>query len=309
MNLPKKALFILFALFTVFPFVSSALGLILGLAFALLFSNPFPKETKSWTPRLLQLSVVGLGAQMDLFVIARVGMEGVGYTVVGITLTLFLGFLLNQIIRAEKETALLIGVGTAICGGSAIAAVAPTIKAKSESISVSLACVFLLNSLALLIFPWVGRALHLSQAQFGLWSALAIHDTSSVVGASSEFGQEALEIATTVKLARALWIVPLTLLIGQLVGGKGGGKKPWFILGFLVMAAFFSFFPQFRGIGEDIAFVARRSLVLTLFLIGSALSKEAIRRVGVKPLVLGVLLWVIVSVATLGWIIPQKTEF
>lgn len=290
---------------TLLPFISSAEGLILGIAFALVLGNPLAKETKSWTPRLLQLSVIGLGAQMDLMVVARVGIEGFGYTIVSITASLLLGILIGKWLKAEKETALLISVGTAICGGSAIAAVAPTIKAKSESVSVSLACVFLLNSVALLVFPPIGRMLHLSAHQFGLWSALAIHDTSSVVGAASEFGAEALQIATTVKLARALWIVPLTLVIGQFYGGKAGGKKPWFILGFLGVAALVTYVPALAPIGAKVAFLARRSLVLTLFLIGSSLSKSAIKSVGVKPLLQGVVLWIIVLLGTLGWICQQ----
>lgn len=239
---------------------------------------------------------------MDLFQVAQVGMEGVGYTLVSIGATLLLGAGLAAWLKTERETSLLVTVGTAICGGSAIAAVAPAIRARPESVSLALACVFLLNSIALLLFPPLGHMLHLSQSQFGLWSALAIHDTSSVVGASSEFGKEALQIATTIKLARALWIIPLTFILGQLYGKKAGAKKPWFILGFLAMAALVTFFPVLQPVGETVAFVARRFLVLTLFLIGSSLSREAIRNVGWKPLVLGVVLWIAVLTSTLGWI-------
>lgn len=301
----KEFSFYFLMILVLFPVISSPLGLLLGLGFALFIGNPIPEKTKKWTPRLLQISVVGLGADMNLYTVAKAGVDGFGYTVVGISLTLVLGMLLARALKTEKETSILISVGTAICGGSAIAAVAPTIRAKSENVSVALACVFLLNSLALLLFPFIGHFLNLSQTQFGLWSALAIHDTSSVVGASSEFGKEALQIATTVKLARALWIVPLTLIVGRIVGQKAQGKKPWFILGFLFLAFLGTSFPERHAIFAEVAFLSRRTLVLTLFLIGSALSKTAIKNVGIKPFLLAIGLWMIVSVATLGWLLSQ----
>lgn len=301
-NKTAEILFILLALICLHPVVSSAAGLLMGVGFALLLENPFPKESRIWSSRLLQISVIGLGGVMDFRVVARVGLEGFGYTAVGISLTLVLGYLLGRALRVSRDATTLIGSGTAICGGSAIAAVAPVIHASAEDISVSLIIVFLLNALALLIFPAVGHHYHLTQHQFGLWAALAIHDTSSVVGASMQYGAQALEIATTIKLARALWIVPVAAAFA-FFSAKGTSlkkiKKPWFILGFLALAALVTWVPATKPAGEMIAFAARRLLVVTLFLIGSSLSRRALRTVGAKPFVLGVLLWVSVASVTL----------
>jgi uncharacterized integral membrane protein (TIGR00698 family) len=197
------------------PGVPSAAALLAGVGISLAWGNPHLVRTKAATPRLLTLSVVGLGAGMDLGIVARVGLHGLGYTAVGILFTMLLGLSLGHILKTEDEASVLISAGTAICGGSAIAALAPTIRARAESVSVALGTVFLLNALALLIFPAIGHALGLTQAQFGLWAALAIHDTSSVVGATLQYGAEAAQIGTTLKLARTLWIVPLTLLVGM----------------------------------------------------------------------------------------------
>ena len=210
--------------------------------------------------------------------------------------------------KTEPNTSLLITVGTAICGGSAIAAVAPVIRAKSEEVSVSLGIVFLLNALALFIFPAIGHHFHLSESQFGLWSALAIHDTSSVVGANLQYGPHALEVGTTVKLARALWIVPVTLIIGFLTrtqnqtgeGVAGKPKRPWFILGFVLISALVTWVPSLQAAGHQVEMIARRLLVLTLFIIGSNLSRKSLKAVGLKPLFQGLLLWMIVGATTLG---------
>lgn len=299
MKLPKT-LFLILCVLVLFPFYSAGLALVTGVVLSLLFGNPYLEITKKWTSHLLQVSVVGLGAAMDLLVVARVGMEGIGYTVIGISLTLVIGIALGRTMKARPDASLLITVGTAICGGSAIAAVAPAIRAKSEDVSVSLATVFLLNALALFLFPWIGHKFDLTQTQFGLWSALAIHDTSSVVGSAMQFGTESLQVATTVKLARALWIVPLTLGIGYFYrGSSANGKKPWFILGFVLAAALVTWMPELRPIGENIAWVSKRLLVLTLFLIGTGISKAALKTVGIRPLVLGSILWCLVSAATL----------
>lgn len=300
-------------LICLWPAVSSAAALVLGIVLALALGNPYLQQTKNLTPRLLALSVVGLGAGMDLNVVARVGLEGFVSTVVGITLTLALGMVLGKLLRTERNISLLITVGTAICGGSAIAAVAPTIGAKNHETSVALGTVFLLNALALVIFPFMGHMLDLSQTQFGLWSALAIHDTSSVVGATLQYGQEALSIGTTVKLARALWIVPVTLAIGFVIqkqrihgeesGNKVKPKRPWFILGFLLMAAVMTWLPDLRPAGHVVELIAKRGLVLTLFLIGSNLVWPTLRSVGLRPLVQGALLWLAVGSLTLGGIL------
>lgn len=309
----SKILFYLAGVLCLLPFVSSAMALALGVILAVTLGNPFVEQTRKYTHHLLSWSVVGLGAGMNLMVVARVGLQGIGYTVIGISLTLLAGYLLSWILRIERNTGVLISVGTAICGGSAIAAVSPVIRAKPAEVSVSLGTVFLLNACALVLFPFIGHILNLSQSQFGLWSALAIHDTSSVVGATLQYGAEALQIGTTVKLARALWIVPLALAIGYVFNrrdnkaAKEKTKKPWFILGFLVMAAVMTWIPEFRLAGDLIEKVAKRTLVLTLFLIGANLTRETLRTVGIRPLLQGLLLWVIAASATLaavyaGWI-------
>lgn len=297
----KRVVFVALAAACVWPAVPTWVALLAGLAFGLSVGNPFGAHLKVAQTWLLQASVVGLGASMNLLVVAKVGLEGVGQTLVAIVSTLLVAVGLSKLLRTEQVTSLLIGVGTAICGGSAIAAVAPAIGAKPHQTSVSLAVVFLLNAVALVVFPPVGRALALEPTTFGLWSALAIHDTSSVVGAAMQFGDEALQVATTVKLTRALWIVPLALVLAKLVKaeGGGGGKKPWFILGFLGVAALVTFVPGLTAPGEVVAQVARRVLVLTLFLVGAGVSREALRQVGVRPLLLGVTLRALVSVVTL----------
>lgn len=279
--------------------LTSATALVCGVILALWLGNPYP--TKDYTHRLLTLSVVGLGAGMNLEIIARVGLEGFGYTLASIAAVFLLGFLLQKIFKVDRDTGLLLTVGTAICGGSAIAAVTPVIKAKPHSVSVALGIVFILNALALLLFPWIGHLLNLDSHSFGLWSALAIHDTSSVVGATVAFSKEAAEVGTTVKLARALWIVPVTLCIalvrGQ--GGKAKAKKPWFILGFLTAAAIVTWVPELKPAGAWVELVARRTLVLTLFFIGLGLSKETLQKVGYQPFLMGVTLWITVAVGTL----------
>lgn len=252
---------------------------------------------------------------MDLLVVGRVGVHGILYTVVGISLTLLFGYLLGKALKCPPGVSTLISVGTAICGGSAIAAVAPVIRAKHHDITVALATVFLLNASALILFPWIGHGLGLSERAFGLWSALAIHDTSSVVGATLQYGRDALEVGTTVKLARALWIAPLTLILAWAEHRKAGSgdepaakvKMPWFIGGFLLVAGVVTFFPAARPLGHMVEWVARRGLVLTLFLIGSNLSRQSLRTVGIVPLVQGVVLWALVATGSLlgvwsGWV-------
>ena len=302
----SRILFPLIAALTLAPFFSAGMALVTGIFVSLVIGNPFSEQTRRLTPLLLQFSVVGLGAAMDLAVVGHVGFHGIGYTVAGIAVTLVLGRWLGAALGAEKDVSLLVTVGTAICGGSAIAAIAPTIRAKNADVSVALATVFLLNAVALLIFPWTGHYFGLSETQFGLWSALAIHDTSSVVGASMQYGAHALEIATTTKLARALWIVPLTLVIGfayvrkNPTAGAAKAKRPWFILGFLAAAALVTWIPVLRPSGMIVAAIARRSLVLTLFLIGSGLTRATIKSVGMRPFLQGLLLWIMVGSATLG---------
>jgi uncharacterized integral membrane protein (TIGR00698 family) len=291
------------------PFTPAAAALVGGTLLALSVGNPWQTSTRAWTQRLLPLAVVGLGADMNLRVVAKSGLHGLGYTAISLALVLALGWWLARWLKVERDAGLLISVGTAICGGSAIAAVAPVLRAREHAISVALATVFLLNAVALVIFPPIGHAAGLGQEAFGLWSALAIHDTSSVVGAGLAYGPRALEVATTFKLARALWIVPLTMGIGWLVARRGEAvadadappvKKPWFIAGFLAMAALVTFVPALHAPGHLIAVAARRILVLTLFLIGAGLSRESLRSVGLRPFLQGLLLWLIVGSLGLG---------
>lgn len=283
-------------------------ALLAGVAVTLGLGNPWAAQTRQLTPQFLALSVVGLGAAMNLRAVALLGLEGFGYTFVGIGLTLCLGVVLGRLLRVGQATGTLVSVGTAICGGSAIAAAAPVIGADDEETSAALAIVFLLNATALLVFPAIGQHLGLGQHAFGLWAALAIHDTSSVVGAAAMYGPEALVVATTTKLVRALWIVPVTLGLGLLVArrpgtapaGKPKARRPWFILGFLAAAALVTFLPALRPAGRLLASSAQRLLVLTLFLLGLGLSRATVARVGVRPFLLGVALWGVVASATLG---------
>ncbi len=311
----KKVLFAIAAALCLIPQMPSAGALVLGVLIAITIGNPWIPLTKKYTSQLLQISVMGLGAGMNLNVVAKVGMQGIGYTVIGILTTCTFGFFLGKWLKVDKATSVLITVGTAICGGSAIAAVAPVIRAKSSDVSIALGTVFLLNAVALLIFPVIGHYFGLTETQFGLWGALAIHDTSSVVGATMQYGPHALEVGTTVKLARALWIVPVTFAISQVWSrnqtddevSKEKPKRPWFILGFLIAAAIVTWLPSLRPFGHEVEFVAKRLLVLTLFLIGSNLNMATLKKVGFKPFVQGVALWIAAAAGTLsaimtGWV-------
>lgn len=291
----------------VWPVTPAAAALVGGTVLALTVGNPLPARTRVWTQRLLPLAVVGLGADMNLRAVARAGLHGLGYTALSLVVVMALGLWLARALKVTRIAGLLISVGTAICGGSAIAAVAPVLRAEDHDISVALATVFLLNAAALVVFPPLGHAAGLGQEGFGLWAALAIHDTSSVVGAGLAYGPRALEVATTVKLARALWIVPLTVGIGWALARRHPGgpdappvKKPWFIAGFLAMAALATFVPALQPPGHLLAAGARRVLVLTLFLIGCGLSRDTLRRVGLRPFLQGLLLWLMVASLGLG---------
>lgn len=287
------------------------LALILGIVLALTVKNPWPAQTKKLQTWLLQGSVVALGAGMNLDVLLKVGASGLGYTVLGITVTFALTWALMRVLGTERVTSLLIGTGTAICGGSAIAAAGPAMGAKNHEMSVALGVVFLLNGVALLIFPPIGHAFGMSEAQFGLWSALAIHDTSSVVGASMQYGAEALALATTVKLARALWIIPVTAVLARVVPHDRGSAKrsyPWFIVAFVAMAALVTFIPALTDPGKQLAAFAKWTLVASLFFVGLGVSREALKQVGIKPLLLGVMLWVLVSAGTLAAILTSSAS-
>ena len=294
----RTLIFVLALLFCVTPWCSPPIALALGLAIALTIGHPF--RTAKVTKLLLQASVVGLGFGMNLQKVVQAGRTGVLFTLATIAGTLLLGWLLGRAMGVSRGAAHLISSGTAICGGSAIAAVGPVIQATDEEMSVSLGTVFILNSIALFAFPAIGTALHLSQTQFGVWAAIAIHDTSSVVGAAAAYGAEALQIATTVKLARALWIVPLTIGTAFAVHRRSTRvAMPWFILFFVVAAMIRTYVPEPASLWDLLVRAARIGLTITLFLIGASLSRRSLAAVGVRPLILGVVLWIVISAAGL----------
>jgi uncharacterized integral membrane protein (TIGR00698 family) len=287
--------------------LSPPLALVAGLAYGFTFEHPYHLDARRLSRLLLQVSVVGLGFGMNLQQVLRVGLSGVIYTAVGITFAMLLGWGLGKLLAVEGRVSFLISAGTAICGGSAIAAVAPVARATDEEIAVSLGTVFALNSVALLTFPAIGAALHLTQTQFGLWSALAIHDTSSVVGAAAKYGAIALAVGTTVKLARALWIVPMSVGTALVEKRKTKIQWPWFILFFCVASVANTYVPVFQTAYPVLRHLGILGLTVTLFLIGTGISKRTLREVGARPLLQGVLLWVVVATGSLaliraGWI-------
>jgi len=288
-------------------YVSPPVALAIGLAFGLIFAHPYPKQSATVSKFLLQASVVGLGFGMNLHDVIRAGRSGFVYTLFGIGFAMAAGVWLGRVLLVAKEPAYLISTGTAICGGSAIAAVGPITGATDEEMAVSLGTVFVLNSVALLTFPAIGTALRLSQTQFGLWAALAIHDTSSVVGAAAKYGATALEVGTTVKLARALWIVPLALGTALVKHAKAKVQWPWFIALFSVAAVCNTYLPVGHRVYGAVPRVARLGLTATLYLIGTGLSLATLKQVGHRPLIQGVILWLLISIVSLaliyaGWI-------
>ena len=303
----SRMVFVLGLLLAASGFLSPPAALAVGLAFGLIFRHPFEKESARFARFLLQISVVGLGFGMNLDEVIRAGRRGFFYTLLSIGFALILGMALGTLLGVERTSAYLISTGTAICGGSAIAALGPISGATDEQMAVSLGAVFVLNALALLIFPVVGTALRLTQTQFGLWAALAIHDTSSVVGAAAKYGVEALQVATTVKLARALWIVPLSIATAAIKGAKAKIQWPWFIGFFCLAALCKTYLPAGAARYAIFSKLARMGLTVTLYLIGSGISIATLKQVGHRPLLQGVVLWLLVCVASLwlirmGWI-------
>lgn len=286
--------------------VTPPVALFLGLAFALLCGQAYPKFNKKVSKKLLQYSVVGLGFGMNLHASLASGKEGMLFTIISVIGTMIIGmFIGTKLLKVNRDTSYLISSGTAICGGSAIAAVGPVIKAKDSDMSVALATIFVLNAIALFIFPVFGSWLGLTQQEFGTWAAIAIHDTSSVVGAGAAYGEEALQVATTIKLTRALWIIPLALATSVIF--KNGGKKisiPWFILWFIVAILVNTYLlDAVPEVGKAISGLARKGLIITMFFIGASLSTDVLKAVGVKPLVQGVLLWLVISIGSLAYIL------
>lgn len=306
MNINKniqKLIFFLFAIFSLMPIVDAPAALILGVVLAIVIGNPYPKESGKIAKLLLKLAIVGLGFGMNLNSAIEAGKDGLLFTISTIVFVLVFGWFLGKLLKVDSKTSYLVSSGTAICGGSAIAAVAGTIDANEKQISVALGTVFILNSVALLIFPAIGHWLDLSQQQFGIWSAIAIHDTSSVVGAAHKYGEEALELATVIKLGRALWIIPLALFTVYIQ--KGSAKKvkmPYFIGFFILAMLIYTFTPKNDFINQSFAqivFLSKRALVLTLFFIGAGLSLDTIKSVGPKTFLQGVILWIAISVIVL----------
>jgi uncharacterized integral membrane protein (TIGR00698 family) len=311
----SKTLFFFLLLLCGSTLISPGIALLIGSAFALTQTHPFAAESRRTAKLLLQVSVVAIGFGMDARVVLRAGRSGVLYTAIGITFALSLGLLLGRSLRVRRNTSMLIAAGTAICGGSAIAALAPVLGADAEETGISMATVFLLNAVALWLFPAIGHAVHLSQTQFGLWAALAIHDTSSVVGATEHYGPAALAVGTAVKLARALWIVPVSLAAGLLLRrdksqpGNGRITIPWFIFFFCAAAALNTLLPAWHTAFRPLVDLGHAGLSATLFLIGTELSRNALSRLGTRPLLQAVTLWIAVGSVSLFAILRGLIAF
>jgi uncharacterized integral membrane protein (TIGR00698 family) len=286
--------------------VTPPVVLFIGLVFALLCGQAYPTFNKKVSKKLLQYSVIGLGFGMNLQTSLASGKEGMLFTIISVIGTMLIGMFIGcKVLKLNRNTSYLISSGTAICGGSAIAAVGPIIKAKDTDMSMALATVFILNAIGLFLFPILGHWLGLSQQEFGTWAAIAIHDTSSVVGAGAAYGEEALQVATTIKLTRALWIIPLALVTSVIF--RSDGKKisiPWFILFFIVAMLINTYLlADYPEVGKFIAGIARKGLIITMFFIGASLSVDVIKSVGIRPLLQGILLWIIISAASLAYIL------
>ena len=282
--------------------ISPPIALLAGLIYGLSFAHPYHIDAKKLSAFLLQASVVALGFGMNLHEVVKAGRSGFLYTAMSISFALLMGLAIGRLFKVEYKPSFLISAGTAICGGSAIAAVGPVLNAGEEEMAVSLGTVFMLNSIALFLFPAIGYALHLTQAQFGLWSALAIHDTSSVVGATAKYGPQALMIGTTIKLARALWIVPVAFGVALMRKEKTQIKWPWFILLFCLAAIAGTYLPVFAPIYPQLSSLGKIGLTVTLYLIGTGISLSTLKQVGVRPLLQGILLWAIVASLSLALI-------
>ncbi len=300
----KNIIYIILSITCLLPWITPPVALFMGLIFAIVCGRAFSDFNKKASKYLLQISVVGLGFSMNLHEALKSGKEGLIFTIISVVSVMLLGYWFGKKYRVNKNISYLISSGTAICGGSAIAAIGPIVKAKESEMSVSLGTIFILNAIALFLFPPLGKLLHLTQQQFGLWAAIAIHDTSSVVGAGATYGTEALHIATTVKLTRTLWIIPLAFATSLIFKNKSDKVYiPWFIFFFVLAMILNSFLPFPESFSNGIVFIARKGLTLTLFMIGSGLSLQVLKQVGLKPVFLGVTLWFFISILSLSVII------
>jgi uncharacterized integral membrane protein (TIGR00698 family) len=304
-QLVNKNLFFLGLILAASGLISPTIALLGGLVYGLTLLHPYQTQSKRLTKILLQASVVALGFGMNLHEVLKAGRSGFLYTALSITTVMLLGLALGYFIHVNKKPSFLISAGTAICGGSAIAAVGPIAEASEEEMAVSLGAVFILNSVALFLFPLIGFALHMSQTQFGVWSALAIHDTSSVVGATAKYGPTALAVGTTIKLARTLWIVPLSVVTAAALKSKARIQWPWFIVLFCLAALLNSLIPTWQPGFSVLNHLGKIGLTVTLFLIGTGLNKETLQKVGLRPLLHGLTLWIIVGASTLALILSN----
>ena len=303
----NKIIYILLIALVIFPFdlvgfgniITPAIALFLGLAFALIFKNPYPKFNKKTSKYLLQASVVGLGFGMNVTESLKSGVDGMLFTIASVIGVMVLGVLIGKWLHLNKKASYLIASGTAICGGSAIAAVGPIVKANEHEMAVSLGVVFILNAIALFIFPAIGHYFELSEVQFGTWAAIAIHDTSSVVGAGEAYGPIALQTATLVKLTRALWIIPLAIVTMFIFRDKTSKISiHWFIFMFILAMVINTYCNLPQQLTSSLLWIAKKGLVLTLFLIGASLSLSTIKAVGIKPLILAITLWIIIGIGS-----------
>lgn len=302
-----KIIYIALIALVLFPFdligtafaITPSIALFLGLIFAFVFPNPYPKFNKKTSKYLLQAAVVGLGFGMNINESLKSGADGMVFTIVSVFSVMLIGVTLGYMLHINRKTSYLISSGTAICGGSAIAAVGPVIKADSKEMAVSLGVIFILNAIALFIFPPIGQYFDMSQTQFGTWAAIAIHDTSSVVGAGEAYGTEALQVATLIKLTRALWIIPLALVTMLIFRDKSKNVSvPWFIFLFIIAMIINTYCNVPHVLSTSIVYIAKKGLILTLFLIGANLSLSTIKSVGAKPLLLAIVLWIIIGVSS-----------
>jgi uncharacterized integral membrane protein (TIGR00698 family) len=303
----KKQIFVFFilAILCCIPqLISSSWALLLGLVYALIFGNSFKEKTSKWGGYLLKTSVIGLGFGINIGVLLKAGKENIGTTAFFVIVVLGLGYLIGKSLKIDKKISLLISAGTAICGGSAIAAVGSVIKADSNQLSVSTGVVFLLNAVAIFAFPAIGHWLGLSQMQFGTWAAIAIHDMSSVVGAASKYGDEALSIASITKMLRVLWIIPISLgLVLGFAQNRESFKIPTFIIGFVAASCIYSSLPNFQSLYHIFYIVSKQAMVVSLFFIGSSISIENIKKVGKKVVLQAVGLWLIICLLSLYYVI------
>lgn len=281
------------------PLIDAGVGLLMGIGFAVMLGNPWYKKTDAWSKVLLKVSVVGLGFNLNIKNVLTTGGHAVWFTIAAIALTMLVGTFLGRVLGTAKKTSILISTGTAICGGSAIAAMGPAIRAKGHHMAVALATVFVLNGVALLTFPMLGRLIGLTNGDFGVWAAMAIHDTSSVAGAAVAYGQDSVEIGLTVKLTRALWILPLTFVVSYLQRGKTKTPFPMFLVGFLFASTLSTTFPEGEIYWGFLSSTSKQLLSVTLFLVGVGMTRELLRKVGVRPLIQASLLWLFISIVSL----------